>query len=433
VEAFFIPMKSIKKIYKLYLDCTAACTDTRSIEENSIFFALKGPNFNANTLAYKALENGASYAIVDEEKYVLDERYILVKDALDSLQQLAKHHRQQLKCPIIAITGTNGKTTSKELCLQVLKQKYKTTATKGNFNNQIGVPLSLLSIPLDTEIAIIEMGANHLDEIDFLCRLAEPDYGVITNVGKAHLEGFGSLEGVLKTKTELYRYLNEQEGFIFHKDNQQILIEQLPENCEHYSYGQLNSSTCRVEMLGAQPFVSVKVDNQTINSRLIGAYNYDNIALSIAMGLHFEVPIGDIKVTIENYNPQNNRSQIVEKENNTILLDAYNANPMSIEKAIENIQSIEHSNKVMILGDMFELGEESKKEHLNIINHCLSSGVNHVYLVGSEFHAVNATQFASFNTTNELALYIKKHPIKDAFVLIKGSRGMKLESLLEDL
>lgn len=431
--AFFIPMKSIKEIYQLYLDCTGACTDTRSIEENSVFFALKGPNFNANTLAYKALEDGASYAIVDEEKYVLDDRYILVKDALESLQQLAKHHRQQLKCPIIAITGTNGKTTSKELCLQVLKQKYKTTATKGNLNNHIGVPLSLLAIPLDTEMAIIEMGANHLDEIDFLCRLAEPDFGVITNVGKAHLEGFGSLEGVLKTKTELYRYLNEQEGFIFHKDNQQILIEQLPENCENFSYGQLNSSTCRVEMLGAQPFVSVKVDDQTINSKLIGAYNYDNIALSIAMGLHFEVPIADIKVAIENYNPQNNRSQIVEKEHNTILLDAYNANPMSIEKAIENIQSIEHSNKVMILGDMFELGEESKKEHLNIINYCLSSGVNHVYLVGLEFHAVNATQFASFKTTNELALHIKKHPIKDAFVLIKGSRGMKLESLLEDL
>jgi len=433
VGAFFIPMKSIKEIYQLYLDCTGACTDTRSIEENSVFFALKGPNFNANTLAYKALEDGASYAIVDEEKYVLDDRYILVKDALESLQQLAKHHRQQLKCPIIAITGTNGKTTSKELCLQVLKQKYKTTATKGNLNNHIGVPLSLLAIPLDTEMAIIEMGANHLDEIDFLCRLAEPDFGVITNVGKAHLEGFGSLEGVLKTKTELYRYLNEQEGFIFHKDNQQILIEQLPENCENFSYGQLNSSTCRVEMLGAQPFVSVKVDDQTINSKLIGAYNYDNIALSIAMGLHFEVPIADIKVAIENYNPQNNRSQIVEKEHNTILLDAYNANPMSIEKAIENIQSIEHSNKVMILGDMFELGEESKKEHLNIINYCLSSGVNHVYLVGLEFHAVNATQFASFKTTNELALHIKKHPIKDAFVLIKGSRGMKLESLLEDL
>jgi UDP-N-acetylmuramoyl-tripeptide--D-alanyl-D-alanine ligase len=421
----------INHIYNIYRQHPEICIDTRQVSEACIFFALKGPNFNANEFAIQALEKGAAFAVVDEEKYVLDERYILVKDVLKSLQELANYHRKQLKCTIIGITGTNGKTTSKELCLQVLKAKFKTQATKGNLNNHIGVPLSILSLRKDTELAIIEMGANHIGEIDFLCTIAEPDLGIITNVGKAHLEGFGSLEGVLKTKTELYRFLESKEGPIFIKDNQQLLIEQIPLKCNAISYGQLDDSTYKIQNKGAQPFMKVAVDAIEIQSKLIGDYNFDNIALSIAMGLHFGVSTKDIKKAIENYSPTNNRSQIVETENNTILLDAYNANPMSLEKAIHNISNIEHPNKVMILGDMFELGTDTNKEHTNIINHCLNSRIQQILLVGELFDAINETNYMSFRSTNNIVDYIKSHPFKDAFILIKGSRGMKLEQLVE--
>lgn len=423
----------IDYIYKIYRQHPEICIDTRQISVGCIFFALKGPNYNANEFALNALNNGAAYAIVDEEKYVLDERFILVQDSLKCLQELANFHRKKLNCPIIGITGTNGKTTSKELCYEVLSQKYKVTATKGNLNNHIGVPLSLLSISTDTEIAIIEMGANHLGEIEFLCSLAEPTHGIITNIGKAHLEGFGSVEGVIKTKTELYNFLSEKRAPIFIKDNQQILIDKLPLNCQAISYGQLESSSYKIQSKGAQPFVKVNAEGNTIDSKLIGEYNFDNIALSIAIGLEFGVNIKQIKEAIENYTPTNNRSQLIETKTNTILLDAYNANPMSIEKAIQNMVQIEQDSKVMILGDMFELGEESEKEHINIINNCLNSGVQKIYLVGELFNKYNASAFSSFKTTAELIIELKKHPIKDAFVLIKGSRGMRLENVVEYL
>jgi len=423
----------ISNIYHIFLQHPEVCIDTRQTSVGCIFFALKGPNFNANEFALDALNNGAAYAIVDEEKYVLDERFILVQDSLKCLQELAKFHRKKLTCPVIGITGTNGKTTSKELCYAVLSQKYNVTATKGNLNNHIGVPLSLLSISTDTEIAIIEMGANHLGEIEFLCSLAEPTHGIITNIGKAHLEGFGSVEGVIKTKTELYKFLSEKRAPIFIKDNQQILIDKLPLNCQAISYGQLESSSYKIQSKGAQPFVKVNVEGNTIDSKLIGEYNFDNIALSIAMGLEFGINIKQIKEAIENYTPTNNRSQLLETKTNTILLDAYNANPMSIEKAIQNMVQIEQDSKVMILGDMFELGEESEKEHINIINNCLNSGVQTIYLVGELFNKYNASSFLSFETTAELIVELKKHPVKDAFVLIKGSRGMKLEQVVEYL
>ena len=423
----------MQSLYNIYLEHSKICIDTRKISKNCLFFALKGPNFNANEFAIKALEKGASYVIVDEEKYVLDDRYILVEDSLKALQVLANYHRKQLSCPILGITGTNGKTTSKELCLQVLKQKFKTIATEGNLNNHIGVPLSLLSIKPDTEFAIIEMGANHLGEIEFLCNLTEPDYGVITNVGKAHLEGFGSIEGVLQTKTELYRYLAKKNAPIFIKDNQQILIEKIPSNCPTITYGQLSSSNCNILSKGAQPFVEVLVDGIEIQSRLIGDYNFDNIALSIAVGMEFGISTKKIKQAIETYVPTNNRSQLIKTESNTVLLDAYNANPMSIEKAINNIANIEQPNKVIILGDMFELGEEANKEHINMINHCLSSGITEVYFVGEIFNGLNKTGYKSYDNTNSLMDQLKKQPITDAFILIKGSRGMKLEQLVEYL
>ena len=423
----------LETLYPIFLKHSVVCIDTRAIKPGCIFFALKGPNFNANEFAYKALEQGASYAVVDEEKYVLDQRYILVANVLECLQQLANHHRKQLQCPILAITGTNGKTTSKELIHAVLKQKYRTSATLGNLNNHIGVPLSLLSIPNDTEIAIIEMGANHEGEIDFLCNIAQPNIGVITNIGKAHLEGFGSVEGVLRTKTELYRHLNSTKGTVFYKDNQQNLIEQLPENSENLSYGQLNNSNFKIKFNSAQSFVSIITDGELINSKLIGDYNFDNLALSIAIGQHFGIEVKEIKKGIENYTPTNNRSQLIKTNNNTLLLDAYNANPMSVEKAIHNMINIEHSHKVLILGDMFELGEDSAKEHINIINHCLGSGFTNVYLVGDAFSKVNNTSYPSFATSKELIAHLGGNPIKDAFILIKGSRGMKLEELEQHL
>lgn len=423
----------IQSLYKKYLLHSTICIDTREIKQNCLFFALKGPNFNANKFAIEALDKGAAYAIVDEEKYVLDERFILVEDCLKCLQELAHYHRLQLKCPIVAITGSNGKTTSKELCFQVLKQKFKTTATVGNLNNHIGVPLSLLAIGLDTEMAIIEMGANHIGEIEFLCKIADPDYGVITNVGKAHLEGFGSLEGVLKTKTELYQHLKSKSGMIFIKDNQQTLMEQIPSNCTKITYGQQNTSHYQIHSEGAQPFVKVKSDLLEIQSKLIGHYNFDNIALSIAIGKYFGVSIQEIKYAIENYTPSNNRSQIIETHSNTVLLDAYNANPSSVEKAIINLSEIEHQNKVMLLGDMYELGESAKNEHINIINHCLNSGIKQVYFVGEIFDSVNATDFSSFSDCNSIIEFLKTNPIEDAFILIKGSRGMKLEQLVQHL
>jgi len=423
----------IKKLYSIFLKHPEVCIDTRTITSGCLFFALRGPNFNANKFAIKALENGAAFAIVDEAKYVLDERYILVENVLKSLQELSTYHRRQLTCPIIAITGTNGKTTSKELLYRVLAEKYKTAATKGNLNNHIGVPLSLLSIDLETEYAIIEMGANHEGEIGFLCSIAEPNVGVITNIGKAHLEGFGSLEGVLRAKTELYKYIEENNGVLFTKDNQQNLIELLPVNNSTYTYGQLKNSNYKVKFEDAQPFVVVSTDTIEIKSKLIGEYNFDNIALSIALGKYCGVKLDSIKSAIETYSPTNNRSQLINTDFNTILLDAYNANPMSVEKAIYNMVNIDHMHKVLILGDMFELGVDSQKEHINIINNCLGAGFKEVYLVGEAYKEANRTEYMCFTTTNQLFTHLQDNLIKGAFILIKGSRGMKLEQLVKVL
>ena len=423
----------LNKLYSIFLKHPVVCIDTRAISTGCLFFALKGPNFNANEFAITALQKGASYAVVDEAKYVLDERYILVKDVLSTLQSLANHHRKQLKCTVLAITGTNGKTTSKELIYRVLKQKYKTSATKGNLNNHIGVPLSLLAIETNTEYAIIEMGANHEGEIAQLCTIAEPDLGVITNIGKAHLEGFESLEGVLRAKTELYKYLGSKNGCIFTKDNQQNLLELSPTSGKHFTYGQLNTSNYIIKFIRAQPYVSVSVNEQLIESKLIGDYNFDNIALSIAIGNYCGVEINEIKKAIERYIPTNNRSQLLKTKRNSILLDAYNANPMSVEKAIHNMLNIDHTHKILVLGDMFELGKDSKREHVNIINHCLSAGFSQVYLVGEAFTDANTTEYPSFSTIQELQTALIECPITDAFVLIKGSRGMKLEQVVQYL
>ena len=421
----------IQQLYNIYLEKINISTDTRKITEGCIFFALKGPNFNGNEFAKEAIEKGASFAIIDDALYAIDDRYIIVKDVLTTLQELARFHRKELKSKIIGITGSNGKTTSKELCLQVLKKKYNTMATSGNLNNHIGVPLSILSIGTDTEIAIIEMGANHINEIEFLCGIAQPDYGVITNVGKAHLEGFGSLEGVLQAKTELYRYLATKNAPVFVKDNDYVLIDKIPKECPIIRYGELKDSKYIIKFNGAQPFVMVSFNETQIQSQLIGDFNFDNIALSIAIGIEFGIETIDIKEAIENYVASNNRSQIIKTNANTILLDAYNSNPMSLEKAIQNLNNIKHENKVMILGDMFELGEETIIEHKKIIAQCLNSGVSHVYLVGKIFNTVNNTKYTSFENTIDLIELLNTQAIKDAFILIKGSRGMKLEKVVD--
>ena len=421
------------QLYNRYLQNPKICTDTRKITTGCLFFALKGPHFNGNEFAKEALKKGASYAIIDDELYAIDDKYILVKDALTTLQELARFHRKELKCKVLGITGSNGKTTSKELCLQVLKKKYNTLATSGNLNNHIGVPLSILSIGTDTEIAIIEMGANHINEIEFLCGIAQPDYGAITNVGKAHLEGFGSLEGVLQAKTELYRYLATKDAPVFVKDNDYVLIDKIPKECPIIRYGELKDSNYIIKSNGAQPFVKVLLNETQIQSQLIGDYNFDNIALSIAIGMEFGLETIDIKEAIESYVASNNRSQIIKTNANTILLDAYNSNPMSLEKAIQNLENIKHENKVMILGDMFELGEETNIEHQKIIDQCLKSGVSNVFLVGKIFNAINNTKYTSFDNTTDLVELLKTQAIEDAFILIKGSRGMKLEQVVDCL
>lgn len=423
----------IQNLYSLFLQHPNISIDTRKINKNCLFFALKGPNFNGNDFAMQAIKKGAAYAIVDEEKYVLNDQYILVKDCLKTLQELANYHRKHLSIPILGITGSNGKTTSKELCLQVLKKKFKTTATSGNLNNHIGVPLSILSIDKDTEFGIIEMGANHIGEIDLLCKIAEPTCGVITNIGKAHLEGFGSIEGVLEGKTELYKFLEKSNGLILVKDDQQLLIEKIGQNCRKIKYGKNKNNNHIISLVHSNPFLTLEVNGIKIRSQLIGNYNFDNIALSIALGIEHGISIKEIKNAIENYVPKSNRSQLINTNKNKILLDAYNANPTSMGKAIDTIASIEHMNKLIILGDMFELGEDTNKEHINIINSCQESDIQNVILVGKTFNKLNKSKFKSYDNTETLVKYLKQNKIKDTLILIKGSRAMKLEQLVEYL
>ncbi len=423
----------VEKLYNIFLRHPVISIDTRQIKEDCIFFALKGPNYDGNKFASKALECGAAFAIVDNKECSLDHRYIMVNDVLESLQELAKHHRSKLNCTLLAITGTNGKTTSKELCQKVLKNKFRTKATRGNLNNQIGVPLSLLSIDHEDEFAIIEMGASQIGDIDFLCHIAQPNIGVITNVGKAHLEGFRSLDGVLRTKTELYKYLIKKNLPIFIKDNQSLLLSKIPEIYPKISYGELNSSTFKIELIEAQPYCKVMVGTEKIQSRLIGDFNFENIALSIAVGLNFGVEMKNIKEAIENYIPSNNRSQIIQSKKNTILLDAYNSNPMSIENAIANLSKISHPKKAMIIGDMFELGIEADKEHINLIQLCLKSGIKNVILIGETLHRLNKTDFVSFAKKDELIDYLKDNIISSTFILVKGSRSLELEKIKDYL
>ena len=426
-------MTTIANLHSLFLECSSVSTDTRKIEKNSLFVALKGDNFDANTFAKEALEKGAKYVVIDNPTYLIDNRILLVKDSLVALQELAKHHRTFLGLPIIALTGSNGKTTTKELIHAVLSKKYNTLATIGNLNNHIGVPLTLLRFTKETEIGIVEMGANHQKEIEFLCQIAQPDYGYITNFGKAHLEGFGGVEGVIKGKSEMYDYLRDNNKIVFVNLDDSIQKEKST-NIKRFSFS-LNDSTADVKIstIEANPMVKIIFNNQTIQSHLIGIYNANNINAAITIGNYFKVSDELIKEAIENYIPENNRSQLIQKNGNEIILDAYNANPSSMAAAIANFIQLEKKNKIAILGDMFELGEESHNEHEKIVDLLINETSITTYFIGKDFYAnqTSNTHLKFFENFENFAAFLKTNLPNNNLLLIKGSRGMALEKTLD--
>ena len=424
---------TIKNIHERFLQCNNLCTDSRKVIKNSMFFALKGEHFNGNIYAKKAIELGAKFAIVDDKEYANTSNTILVNNVLETLQELATYHRNYLNIPIIALTGSNGKTTTKELINIVLSKKYKTTATYGNLNNHIGVPLTLLSMDKSTEIGIVEMGANHQKEIELLCNIAQPDFGYITNFGKAHLEGFGGVEGVIKGKSEMYDYLINNKKHIFVNTNDPIQVEKT-KKANLITFGTNKTDLVNIEFVNANPFVITKHNNILINSLLIGDYNFNNIAAAITIGTHFKVDNLNIKQAIESYKPTNNRSQIIEKGTNKIILDAYNANPSSMHAALLNFQKLE-KNKIAFLGDMFELGEASKKEHQAIVELTKQLNLNEIIFIGEHFYDCNIedTKSKKYKTFNHFKDTYSTSNITNSNIIIKGSRGMALERILDIL
>ena len=433
--------KELEKIYEAYLQSgQKICTDTRKIEKGALFFALRGPNFNANELAQKAIDTGCSYAIIDDAKFNDVQNTILVNDVLKTLQDLANHHRRQLTIPVLGITGSNGKTTSKELINAVLSKKFKTLATYGNLNNHIGVPLTLLSITKEHEFAIIEMGANHQGEINMLCEIAEPDFGVITNIGKAHLEGFGGIEGVKKGKSEMYKYIAKKNGKIFLHGDDDVLQDLAKEN-DKITYGtkklydivgKLKQDDEKVQFawktrynaseLQAAPFVS---------THIVGVYNYYNLLCAACVGNFFKVDENLINEALSEYEPSNNRSQLYKTEQNTLILDYYNANPTSMRAAIENFAQLQLPNKYLILGDMLELGDESIQEHMAIVDLLKEKNLNDYSLIGPIFKSITSAN--SYLDSNEAKQHLNNLNLKGKIILIKGSRGIKLEVILDSL
>lgn len=430
---FILQIMTLEEIYTIYQQYPSVNTDTRKIKEGDLFFALKGDNFNGNRYANRAISLGAAYVIVDEVFDSPSDKTIVVDDVLKTLQDLASYHRKQLGFKIIAATGSNGKTTSKELIQKVLEKKYNCFATPGNFNNHIGLPLSILQIKKECEIAILEMGDNKPGDVTELCNIAFPDYGFITNIGKDHIEGFGSMEGNIKAKKEIYDYLASSNGNIFLNTNDELVKSIASDFEEPISYSSQNDFAY-IAFKDTTPFVNYFNENETeVNTQLIGAYNFDNIQLAHCIGKYFEVDSNSIDEAIKSYSPDNNRSQIVKTGSNTLILDAYNANPSSVEKALESFEMLkDNKEKWIILGDMLELGGISKEEHLNIINYIKSLNFKNVILIGKEYTSVNSLkEFKSFAKKQDAESYLKDSPITQANVLLKGSRGMKLETLQE--
>lgn len=427
-------MTTTEEIYKIFKENPLISTDTRKIEENCIFFALKGDNFNGNKFAQEALEKGAGYAVIDEKEYLISYKTILVENVLQTLKELANLHRRKLGIPILAITGSNGKTTTKELVSAVLSQKFNMSFTEGNLNNHIGVPLTLLKMNADTEFGVVEMGANHPGEIAELCNIAEPDFGIITNIGKAHLEGFGSFEGVIKTKSELYNYIQNKNGTVFYNYDNPILTELTREIQNKISYGQENANFTG-ELLTSPPFVHLKATFKKgvlyLNTNLTGDYNFENIMAAACIGNYFEVNPLEIQKAIKSYQPQNNRSQLINKNGLKIIMDAYNANPTSMQASIKSFMSNVSDTSYLILGDMLELGNYSKQEHTAILEMLKNYPSTTVYTVGKNFFEI-ADNFNChpFQNVEQLCNYLQNTPITNGNVLIKGSRGIQLEKIL---
>jgi UDP-N-acetylmuramoyl-tripeptide--D-alanyl-D-alanine ligase len=423
-------INNIFNLYQKFLESNGVTTDTRSIKQNQIFFALKGDNFNANQFAQKALEIGASYVVIDDEAYNIDVRCVLVENVLHTLQQLALHHRRQIQLKaLLAITGSNGKTTTKELVHAVIKEQYKTHATKGNLNNHIGIPITLLEMPLDTEIAIIEMGANHQNEIAQYCTYTEPTHGIITNIGKAHLEGFGGVDGIIKGKGELFDYLTKNNGTAIYNADDAILCKMIEDKQIKNKYAY---SVNQVNIVQEFPNIIVESDTQNIKTNLFGKYNLSNVLCAIKIGQLFQISIEKIKQGIENYFPNNKRSELIEKEGYQLILDYYNANPTSMQHALENFSLSKNKNRIVILGDMFELGNNASEEHQHIAKLAEDLNFEKIVLVGKNFKNVIVNKAIKFDTSDEAKIWFKSKDKLNSEILIKGSRGMKMENILSE-
>lgn len=423
---------NIEEIYKIYRQYPSIQTDSRKIEKDDIFFALKGPNFNGNQFAEQALNAGAAYVVADEFVGVEDERIIHVNDVLETLQQVAKFHREQFSIPFIAITGSNGKTTTKELLHAVLSTTYKTYTTKGNLNNHIGIPLTILKIKGDAEIAVIEMGANHQHEIEGYCQYAEPTHGLITNIGKAHLEGFGGEEGVKKGKGELFDYLKKNNGTIF-VNTDDVAVFDLSKPISNLIFYGSKSEDANGIIVQNDPFIEIKIEDKnpfTIQTNLVGSYNLANVLAAVCVGKYFKIDVAKIKNAIENYYPSNSRSQLIRKDSNSIILDAYNANPGSMKAAIENFAKMKGDKKILLLGSMMELGTGSRKEHEAIISLIGQHTWNAVVLVGKNFNEIK-NNFINFENAEQAKGWLKDQKFENAQLLIKGSRSMQMEKVLE--
>lgn len=430
-----ISTTSIESLYKVYLQCRNVSTDTRNIGEGDFFFALKGPNFNGNLYAADALKKGAIAAVIDEEQYKTDERYLLVPNVLEALQQLGNYHRRQLNIPVIAIAGSNGKTTTKELIRETLQTIFNTFATQGNLNNEIGVPLSLLKLTSKTQVAVIEMGAKHRYDIQLLCNITEPTHGIITNTGKDHLESFKTLENTRKTNAELYESLEKNKGTAFVNSADNDLLKEAEIVSKNITYGKIETADCFGKIESFYPLLSVSYRAENgwhhIHSKLTGKYNFENIMAAVAIGKHFNVPDEKIKQAIESYQPTNNRSQLLQTGSNTFILDAYNANPTSMKEALENLAGIPSEKKVVILGDMLELGDASHEEHFALVKFLQTLHLHKVILIGKEFGKVrDKIECVHFTTTEEAKAWFSKQHFENTTLLLKGSRGIGVEKIL---
>ena len=430
-------MEKLESIYKSFQAGSRVITDSREVKEGDIFIALKGENHNGNTFTEKAIAQGARHVVIDEADYNVAPQCVLVPDTLQFLQQLANHHRRQLHIPILGITGTNGKTTTKELCHAVLSRKYNTVATKGNLNNHIGVPLTLLSMDKTTEFGIVEMGANHPGEIKELCKIVEPDYGIITNIGYAHLEGFGSYENIIKTKNALYEAVKEKQGILFVNGEDELLCR-LSADQKRYTYG-VEGHDVNGEIVQTTPYLVYTLKTHHghlyVRTKLIGGYNFDNAMAASALGIYFDIDPLQIQAALEAYMPSNMRSQLMKTEHNTIILDAYNANPSSMQVAISNFAEMTADNKLPIIGEMRELGAISEEAHRKIVDLMAQNHFPQAFLVGHNFEsfANNYTFTTYFPDTEALIEHLKANKITNAFILVKGSRGNKLERITEYL